>query len=239
MFSFFTGRSNRQEYWVSVGLLIAVAFLLTFLHMEAASAAITIMWVITWMRRLHDIGRPGWWALVPVVLIIAVVMAGFALGGDPLVKALVAVQSMNAAYVIPDKLVSLIPLSGLRPSSCSSASRSGWARRRAIAARTASARPRRIFSSAASSVAVGLVVVAGAIGVIAMPDGGALARHLLRHGGALSAVIAAAITVHPLDAAAIIAMAVGGVALAVIGAAFGIAGAALAVGNAGRTHIVV
>jgi uncharacterized membrane protein YhaH (DUF805 family) len=113
MFSFFTGRSNRQEYWISVLLLIVVAFVLTALHMEAASAAITIMWVITWIRRLHDIGRPGWWALVPIVLIVAVVMGGFALGGPPLISALTAIQAMNTSYAIPDKVAYLLLAIGL------------------------------------------------------------------------------------------------------------------------------
>ena len=113
MFSFFTGRSNRQEYWVSVALLIAVAFALTFFHMEAASAAITVMWVITWMRRLHDIGRAGWWALLPIALMILVVTLGFVIGGQPFVTALAALESMGTAVAIPDKLLSLILAVGL------------------------------------------------------------------------------------------------------------------------------
>lgn len=113
MFSFFTGRSNRQEYWISVALLLVVALVLTALHMEAASAAITIMWVITWMRRLHDIGRPGWWALVPLVLIVAVMFGGVALGGEPLMKALAAVQAMNGDYAMPDKVAYLLFAMGL------------------------------------------------------------------------------------------------------------------------------
>jgi uncharacterized membrane protein YhaH (DUF805 family) len=108
MFSFFTGRSNRQEFWISVVLLIVVAFVLTALHMDSAMAAITIMWVITWIRRLHDIGRPGWWALVPIALIITIVFGGFALGGQPLINALMAIQAMNASYAIPDKVAYLL-----------------------------------------------------------------------------------------------------------------------------------
>ncbi|HEY8949925.1 MAG TPA: DUF805 domain-containing protein [Rhizomicrobium sp.] len=108
MFSFFTGRSNRQEYWISVALLFVVALVLEVLHMQAAGAAITIMWVITWMRRLHDIGRPGWWALIPIILIMVVVFGGLALGGEPLVKALVAIQSLDANYAIPDNLAYLL-----------------------------------------------------------------------------------------------------------------------------------
>ena len=108
MFSFFTGRSGRQEYWISVGLLIVVALVLSYLKMESASAAITIMWIITWLRRLHDIGRPGWWAAVPLVLIIAIVMGGVALGGQPLINALAAVQGMNTSYAIPDNIAMIL-----------------------------------------------------------------------------------------------------------------------------------
>lgn len=108
MFSFFTGRSNRQEYWVSVALLIVVAFGLTIFHMQAASAAITVMWVITWMRRLHDIGRPGWWALLPIVLIVLVVTAGFVIGGEPFVNTLAAMERMETAVAVPDQMLNII-----------------------------------------------------------------------------------------------------------------------------------
>jgi uncharacterized membrane protein YhaH (DUF805 family) len=108
MLSFFTGRSNRQEYWISVALLFAAAAVLDVLHMQNAIAAVSIMWVITWMRRLHDIGKPGWWALIPILLIVAVVFIGFALGGEPLVKALTAIEAMQTNYAIPDNVVYLL-----------------------------------------------------------------------------------------------------------------------------------
>ncbi|HEY2033141.1 MAG TPA: DUF805 domain-containing protein [Rhizomicrobium sp.] len=113
MLSFFTGRSNRQEYWISVALLIVVALILTVLHMEAAGAAITVMWVITWMRRLHDIGKPGWWAAVPIVLMILVVMAGFLFGGQPFVNALAAMERMETAVAVPDRMLNIILAVGL------------------------------------------------------------------------------------------------------------------------------
>jgi uncharacterized membrane protein YhaH (DUF805 family) len=108
MLSFFTGRSNRQEYWISVALLFVAAAVLDVLHMQNAIAAVSIMWVITWMRRLHDIGKPGWWALIPILLIVAVVFIGFALGGEPLVKALTAIEAMQTNYAIPDNVVYLL-----------------------------------------------------------------------------------------------------------------------------------
>ena len=108
MLSFFTGRSGRQEYWISVGLLIVAAFVLSALHMEAASAAITIMWVITWMRRLHDIGRPGWVALLPIALMFIAIMIGLTLGGQPFLAAIAALESMNTNIAISDRIAYLI-----------------------------------------------------------------------------------------------------------------------------------
>ena len=101
MLDFFTGRSNRQEYWISVGLLVVVALALNYFNMQAASAAITIMWIITWIRRLHDVGMPSWYAAVPILLLLALVFAAFALGGDQFQKVLLAIQS-NDMKSIPD-----------------------------------------------------------------------------------------------------------------------------------------
>jgi len=96
MFSFFTGRSNRQEYWASVALLIVAALALEALHMQAASAAITIMWVITWIRRLHDIGKPGWFSLIPLGIVLALAIAGLVIGGDAFVKTMADAEATGA-----------------------------------------------------------------------------------------------------------------------------------------------
>jgi uncharacterized membrane protein YhaH (DUF805 family) len=82
MGNFFTGRSNRQEYWISVALLIVAAVALGYFQMQAASAAITIMWIITWIRRLHDIGKPGWWSLLPLLIVVGLAVGGIVLGGS-------------------------------------------------------------------------------------------------------------------------------------------------------------
>ena len=82
MFTFFTGRSNRQEYWISVGLLIVVALMLSLFQMQAASAAITIMWIITWVRRLHDVSLSGWFAILAVFVLAEVFREGARLRQD-------------------------------------------------------------------------------------------------------------------------------------------------------------
>jgi len=96
MFSFFTGRSNRQEYWASVALLIVAALVLEALHMQAASAAITIMWVITWIRRLHDIGKPGWLSLIPLGIVLALAIGGLVIGGNAFVKTMTEAETTGA-----------------------------------------------------------------------------------------------------------------------------------------------
>jgi uncharacterized membrane protein YhaH (DUF805 family) len=93
MLDFFTGRSNRQEYWISVALLIVVALVLNYFGMQAAGAAITIMWVVTWIRRLHDVNLSGWWAALPIALLFALVGAVIAFGGKDVMDTLRALQA--------------------------------------------------------------------------------------------------------------------------------------------------
>ncbi len=100
MTNFFTGRSNRQEYWISVTILIVAALALSYFQMQAASAAITIMWIITWIRRLHDIGKPGWLALIPLGAIILLAAGGLALGGEAFVASLQKAQASGGAPIM-------------------------------------------------------------------------------------------------------------------------------------------
>lgn len=81
MLDFFTGRSNRQEYWISVALLFLVAFVLDILNMQTAGLAISIMWIITWIRRLHDVNLSGWWAALPIGLLFVLVAGVIMFGG--------------------------------------------------------------------------------------------------------------------------------------------------------------
>lgn len=75
-FSTFSGRARRSEYWpfaILVGMLCGtliiikgegvkdprpelLPFLITFIPMLAAT-----------VRRLHDIGKSGWWVLLPII----------------------------------------------------------------------------------------------------------------------------------------------------------------------------
>ena len=99
MGSFLGGRSDRWEYWTSVALLTVAGVVLPMLHVRAAVAALFVMWIVTWARRLHDIGISGWMSLIPGAAIIAPVLLGLLLGGAEFRHVLAAWTSNNGAHV--------------------------------------------------------------------------------------------------------------------------------------------
>jgi uncharacterized membrane protein YhaH (DUF805 family) len=87
VFAYLNGRSSRGEYWIGIALLLFVGVGLALANISGASAATTFLWVMVWVRRLHDIGKSGWVILIPTGLMLAASVAAFALGGDELMKA--------------------------------------------------------------------------------------------------------------------------------------------------------
>lgn len=56
----FRGRSSRAEYWWFTGPFLLLSFDLSWpLHIALAVPALSVT-----VRRLHDLGRSGWWALL-------------------------------------------------------------------------------------------------------------------------------------------------------------------------------
>ena len=78
----FEGRTNRRRFWLTfliVMVLGAVTFILFNNRLFGVFGYVVrnIFWVVSivptlslWWRRMHDTGRPGWWALVPVMNIL-------------------------------------------------------------------------------------------------------------------------------------------------------------------------
>ena len=76
----FTGRASRSEFWWFTLFVIIVAATLSYLSQPwsaAFSVAIFLPQLAVGARRLHDIGKSGWWqlfALVPIAGIILLVI---------------------------------------------------------------------------------------------------------------------------------------------------------------------
>lgn len=81
-YSNLVGRSTRREYWWFLVLNLIIYFLLNiaatvvgdFLRIQIYNALILVYLIFTFIpgiavsvRRLHDIGRSGWWLLLAII----------------------------------------------------------------------------------------------------------------------------------------------------------------------------
>ena len=80
--SWLAGRANRREYWLSVGILVAVLVAAGLLGLEYGGGVLGGVLMVSWIRRFHDLGRTGWWA--PAILFWQAVAGAlaFGLGGE-------------------------------------------------------------------------------------------------------------------------------------------------------------
>jgi uncharacterized membrane protein YhaH (DUF805 family) len=69
-------RDNRAAYWLQIGLVILLRFVLPeLIHFEYMGTLLLVLWAGMYIRRLHDIGRSGWWCLVAVFAFVPVCVA--------------------------------------------------------------------------------------------------------------------------------------------------------------------
>jgi len=70
----FNGRANRSEYWYFVlfNLIVAIicSFADSFLGLEAVSTIYSLVAMLpsiaVGVRRMHDVGKSGWFLLIPI-----------------------------------------------------------------------------------------------------------------------------------------------------------------------------
>lgn len=65
MFWWLRGRSSRREYWLYIAVLFGLSFLLSHAP-PAVNLVFTATMLFVQIRRVHDFGRSGWWAVAAV-----------------------------------------------------------------------------------------------------------------------------------------------------------------------------
>ena len=77
----YDGRISRQPYWIGTLVLLGagvVAGFIPLVNLLFPLASIYV-WVCLYNKRLHDLGRSGWWQLIVWVGCIGAMIAGAAL----------------------------------------------------------------------------------------------------------------------------------------------------------------
>jgi len=86
----FSGRATRSEYWYFILFYIIFAFVIGFVDgilmgMIGLPPVLSIIYLLgtiipsiaVGVRRLHDIGKSGWWYLLAIVPLISLVLIAF------------------------------------------------------------------------------------------------------------------------------------------------------------------
>ncbi|WP_104401963.1 DUF805 domain-containing protein [Vibrio penaeicida] len=75
----FSSRSRRKDYWMFALINILVSLLVAFIPLVNVvyPLAVIVPQFALAVRRLHDVGKSGWWLLCPVPGVVVAAFAGF------------------------------------------------------------------------------------------------------------------------------------------------------------------
>ncbi len=82
-YAVFEGRATRSEFWYFFLFNLIISTIISFLHIPILgfvyALGVLIPGLAVGARRLHDIGKSGWWLLIgPIPLVGAIVLIIFA-----------------------------------------------------------------------------------------------------------------------------------------------------------------
>ena len=98
------GRARRGEYWLWVVPIVLASGVLGATNHPILGVVATVPILFVWIRRLHDLGRTGWWApAINVVSNVSAWIMKFAIPGDTgvLLGALPSLFALIALGCIP------------------------------------------------------------------------------------------------------------------------------------------
>lgn len=80
----FNGRATRQEYWMFVLFNFLISFVVGFICgfigvpelVNLYSLAVLVPSIAVGVRRMHDVGKSGWFLLIPIYNLILAVTEG-------------------------------------------------------------------------------------------------------------------------------------------------------------------
>lgn len=101
MFSF-NGRLRRQHFWISWLILFAVGVITGFIPFLGALISIVMIWpnLAIGVKRLHDMGKTGWFILAPVVVNIIGTFVIFGMIGASAMANATALENEDPAAIL-------------------------------------------------------------------------------------------------------------------------------------------
>jgi len=98
----FNGRLRRQHFWISWLILLGVSVVLGWIPILGGLISLALIWpnlAIT-VKRLHDMGKTGWFVLIPVAGVIVGTIMIFGAVGTAIMANAQAFESEDPAAVL-------------------------------------------------------------------------------------------------------------------------------------------
>jgi uncharacterized membrane protein YhaH (DUF805 family) len=95
------GRSSRREYGVYIVLILALSAVLS--SAKGVGVGLTMALIFVQIRRVHDLGRTGWWAVAATLAPLAALLLAATVGWDNamLIGMAIEIVLLVAIGVIP------------------------------------------------------------------------------------------------------------------------------------------